>query len=432
MPAGRYAGRYYCTQNKLQSCVIRLFLCPSIVADSLNFLIVIRAHVNWRFIDVFFEQTHFNWISIPSRMTIAWHSRDWDSNHELNQLIVINRKRVPVEWSEMRFTVATFKFSECSRPVVIVVKTQKPKRKTKMEFAQSLDSFIRWFYACGLSCYPSFGGLSVRKAKNKRLANYIPTVVLMALTIAISMSIIVTTIWDRDSMCLREFAIILITTLIPMLTVIVFAAQVVFLSPHSGNICLLIKIFDGISMQKIAFDAKCFKRQFMGRVYVVLFAFALPFLFKMCFYKWATSAMVLCHFPLRVILLLIFIQTFFYIELLDHMLNCFVRHIEEQTTMKPTVETITVDDSSVQQLRIEIIQFEQMHFRLWSISEEVGKLFGWMIVIIGLQYSAWAIHNVFEVFRLFFVKGFAFHIGGKLGSTGRWLPNPILTFPFIC
>lgn len=298
-----------------------------------------------------------------------------------------------------------------------------------MEFGKGLDPFIRWFYACGLSCYPSFDGLSVRKAKDKRVANYIPTVVLMTLTIAISMSIIGTTIWNRDTLCLREFSIVLITTLIPMLTVIVFAIQVIFLSPHSGNICVLIKIFDDVSTQKIAFDAKSFKRQFKGRAYVILFAFMLPYLFKMCFYKWATTAMVLGHFPLRVVLLLIFIQTFFYIELLDHMLNCFVRHIEGQTTMTPTVETITVDDPPVQQLRTKIIQFEQVHFRLWSISEEIGKLFGWMIVVIGLQYSAWAIFNIVEVFRLIFHQGYALHIGGKLWSTRQLLS--ISTFSFI-
>lgn len=268
-----------------------------------------------------------------------------------------------------------------------------------MKLGRGLDQFIRWFYICGLSCYPSFDGFSKGAIKHKRFVHYIPTGGLVALAITTSISTYLYKFsTDPNIHTELKLTLILINTLSPMLTVVVCAVQTVFVSPYFAGICSHISIIESLSWRKCSFHSQAFKRRFMRKFSIFAFAFMMPILFSMFFnikiIPFAGTSM------LKALLLLISIQAFFYIDLLDHMLKCFVRHIDAQAA--------NTDDAShtAQQLKDEISQYKHMHFHLWEISAKINKLFGWVIVAIVLQYFAFAIFYVFWAFKMVYLEGY--------------------------
>lgn len=308
--------------------------------------------------------------------------------------------------------------SDCS--CWVITEAKATKRETKMKFERVLDQFIRWFYICGLSCYPHFHGFSFGTSKNKRLAYSIPTGVMVALTLIISASLLIDLIWYFNTFSTLTIANNIFQMLIPTITVIVFAIQLVFLSPPFGEICSLIRIAEHTSMQRINFDSIAFKRQFIRKVSVIAFAFITPYLSVLCF---SSRYRFLGNMALKAIVLMIWIQAFFYIEVLDHMLKCFIRHIEKKTTdtaMTTNVETIIADNSEAVQLKFQILQFQRVHFHLWSISQKINELFGSIIFIIVLQCFVWAVFIAFIIFQTFFWDGGSgFVLRSKLKCTHR-------------
>lgn len=274
-----------------------------------------------------------------------------------------------------------------------------------MEFCRSLDKFIRLFYMLGLSCYSSFGEFTIKKAKNKRFVNYIPLGLLAAITTIASISIIWDIVQVRGAngiglaMGSTQFAFALIDAFLPTITVIVFAIQIIFLSPQFGKICSLVSIVEHASTRKIDFDADAFKRRFIRKVLMIVLAFILPL--SSMFYSYGSWR--IAHFGvmgLKALVVLILIQALFYILLLDHMLECLIRHIQKQATaiMEPT----TINNSTTSQLKSHLMHFREVHIHLWSLSQRINEIFGWIIVIIVLQYFIWTTYNMFVAFRLIY------------------------------
>lgn len=276
-----------------------------------------------------------------------------------------------------------------------------------MKFGRCLDQFIRWFYICGLSCYPCFDGFSNGMMKSKRFVHYIPTGVLVVLAITTSISTYLYKFsTDPDVHSELNLTLILINTLTPMLTIVVCAIQMVFLSPYFAEICSQISIIERLSWQKCSFDSKAFKRHFMQKISITAFAYMLPIVVSMFF-----SIKIIPFFYssiLKALLLLVLIQAFFYIDLLDHMLKCFVRHIDVQAA------NTEMDSRTAQYITEEISQYKHVHFHLWEISEKINQLFGWIIVAIVLQYFAFAIFNVFWAFKMVYLEGASFELFRKM------------------
>lgn len=274
-----------------------------------------------------------------------------------------------------------------------------------MEFCRSLDKFIRLFYILGLSCYPSFGEFTIKRAKNQRFINYIPLGILAAFTSIASITIIWDVVQIRGANAIgltmgsTQFAFALIDAVLPTITVIVFAIQAIFLSPHLGKICSLVSIVEHASTRRIDFKADAFKRLFIQKVSLIAFAFMLP-LSSMCY---SFGSWRIAHFGvmgLKALVVLILIQALFYILLLDHMLKCLIRHIEKQAMA--IVEPTTINNSETNQLRNHLMHFREVHYHLWAISQRINKIFGLIIVIIVLQYFIWTTYNMFVAFRLIF------------------------------
>lgn len=274
-----------------------------------------------------------------------------------------------------------------------------------MRFGRGLDSFIRWFYFSGLSCYPSFDEYLVAKTKNKRFVKYVPTGVLVLLTI-------ITSINNCSGKNLPSYnpvdksglVVVFVNTLSQLVTVIVCVIQMVLLSPCFAEICSQISVIERLSWRKLTCNSKVFERRFMRHAYIVLVSFATPILFTL-YAKPLTFENFLVTTGLsilRAIVFLALLQAFFYVDLLDHMLQSFVRHVDmrAKTASSAAVQTVNFRSPATKQLTAEIFHFKVLHFNLWEISESINDLFGWTIVVIFLQHFSYAIYNVHYAFTV--------------------------------
>lgn len=284
-----------------------------------------------------------------------------------------------------------------------------------MVFGRELDRFIRWFYICGLSCFPSFDGFSFGKTKSSRLLNYTPTGGLVAFCVITSISVYIYQVfYDSNVHTQMNIWFMFFTLLTPTITVIMCATQMIFQLPHFREICLLLCAVERLTWQKFSLDSHTFKRHFMLKVSLMIFAYIMPILFSLCTNQWLISYFGVL--TLKAIVLLMLIQAFFYVELLDHMLKCLNRHIDGQVTntaMAATLETITAPNPSADQLR------------------PINEIFGWIIVAIVLQNFAYAIFNVAWTFAMIYLNGFLTEVLRKSTAPSGDFQPLVLTLPFI-
>lgn len=269
-----------------------------------------------------------------------------------------------------------------------------------MESGQGIDPFIRWFYICGLSCYPSFDAFLTAKNRRIRFVNYIPTGILFLLTVFTSIGTCMCK-YLYDPQILPSTSSLFINTLTAMVTVLVCSIQMVFLLPYFAGIFSQIHIIERLTWRKFSFDMNAFRRHFMQRAYITLFSFILPLVVKI-YGKPATWDTFIVAFglgTLRAFMFMILLHAFFYVDLLDHMLQCFVRHVNVRaSTVTPmAVHTISHRSPAVKQLTAEIFHFKQLHFNLWKIGEKINHLFGLTIFIVFMQHFSYAVYIVYIV-----------------------------------
>lgn len=280
------------------------------------------------------------------------------------------------------------------------------KDVTKMKFSRELDPFLRVFYVCGMSCYPSADAFSIRKSRNRRFVRYIPSVGFVAVSAMLAVIAYVYRNSDNpNSNCRLNLGIIFTKVTVAMITVITCATRSIFRSEDFAEIWSHIGAIERLAWRQLTYDSKEFKRFFLRKCVLTVLVFMFPRPFSFCFRD--RLLLLFSLDAIKAFVLLILIQPLFYIDLLDYMLKCFVRHIDAQATnavMIATVEAITIHDLTLHQLKICIGQYKQVHLHLWSISQKINQLFGWIIVVVLMQYFVSAISNMAWVFKLLFVK----------------------------
>lgn len=273
-----------------------------------------------------------------------------------------------------------------------------------MEFEQTRHQFIRWFYFLGMSCYPRFDGFPLEKTTNReRFMRYIPTGGLIALNLITSISFFMYKLINNPNILSdRNIFIIFINILAPMLTVIVCAIRMAFLGPQFAELWSLMNIIERLSWHRILFDSRTFKRRIFRKVSVIAFFFVLPIIYTVLFHGWFQISYV-GTVILKLLVLLVLMQPFFYIELFDYMLECFARHINEQATN--AAESTILGSPSAHRLKIKMTQFKLVHFHLWSISQKINELFGWTIIAIVLYYFMYLILSVTLALEYLYLGG---------------------------
>lgn len=277
------------------------------------------------------------------------------------------------------------------------------KLERKMNIGRALNPFIRCFYICGLSCYPSFDEFLTRRTKNKSSRKYIPTAALLAITVITSISTFAFKQF-RDSASEPSVNTIFVNISTLIITVLICAIQMAYLSPYFAEICSQISIIERLSWRKFTFDLNAFRSHFMRRACVTLISFIMPISVKVYLNPLSRedACVTIGLAILRALMFMNLLQAFFYVDLLDHMLQCFVAHVSLRAATATTaiVQTVNFRSPAAKQLKAEILHFKLLHFNLWEISEKINHLFGWTIVAVFLQHFIYAVYNVYFGYSL--------------------------------
>lgn len=269
-----------------------------------------------------------------------------------------------------------------------------------MEFGRGLDPIIRWFYFCGLSSYPSFDGFTSEKTKKWRFVNYIPTGGLIGLVISIGSFVFLTMAKQRPQFSIFVFLYVFV----PTSTMLVCAISAVFLSPYFAKICTKINHYEILSKRTFSLDPKAFLRHFMRRACIVLVTFMLPQL--VAFYRALDPYILITTVTIMKGLVdLALIQALFYVDLLDYLLECFVRHVRmraKHTELPTNDKKFNVRGQLVQELKVEICQYKLLQFELWKLSRNINRLFGWTfgaILLNNLFFTFLHMRNIYSQLR---------------------------------
>lgn len=275
-----------------------------------------------------------------------------------------------------------------------------------MPFGKSVNRIISFFYICGLSCYPSYDGFLAEENTENRLQRYTPTIGLIVLTTVTSITAITTRfLKDQHAKTLIHvlghsivFPVVLLLTLLPC------AIQMVFSWPSLATIWSHISIIERTWWEKISDVSKALRRHFMRRVYVMVIVFLVKILMSLFEKEFSLLSIfiVLCLNVLRALIFIVLTHAFFYIDLLDHLMHCFVRQIDARAATPTAVEITWKMKNSrtsvAQQLRADLMHYKSLHFRLWHISEKINDVFGGMICLIFLQYFVFSVYSVYKVY----------------------------------
>lgn len=276
---------------------------------------------------------------------------------------------------------------------------QSQSVKEKMKFERGLDKFLKLFFICGLSCYPSFDEYSTIKTKKERFVQYFPSVSLIGLIIISSMTICVYNFLSDDSVIKDFFTNILLRLLILFLCAVLTIRQ----WRNFAKICMHMRIIESLSWGQFYCVSNAFKRHFIRRVFVMLIPFLTAFMTLISINQMSSLTIILAI--VNGLILLALLQAFFYVDLLDHMLEGFVQHVDSRASNATAAAAKRINNfrsPAAYQLTAELFHFKLLHFHLWEISEKINQLFGWTIIIILLTYFYYSIWNVYVAYLSLF------------------------------
>lgn len=263
---------------------------------------------------------------------------------------------------------------------------------------------MKIFYICGLSCYPSFDGYWTEENAETRFGRYIPTVgLILVITVA---TITATTsqllIGLQDEWATYDRAMMFSLTM--MLSLVPCAIQMVYLWSYFAKIWTHIDIIERSWWREMSTVSTTLQRHFMRRVYVMIVLFLMKIAVSLCGrdINLTTIFITIGLHTLRAVTMLFVLQAYFYIDLLDHLLQGFVKQVDSRATTVTAVSAWNLKclrTPVTYQLRAEIMHFKSIHFRLWTISEQINHLFGGVIIIIFLQYFAFSVYSVYVAYK---------------------------------
>lgn len=301
-------------------------------------------------------------------------------------------------------------------------RTQWKKEPKKMQFERGLDKFIKLFYICGLSCYPSFDEYLTVKTKKERFVQYFPSVALIGLIIILLTTICMYNFLSND-LVIRRYMIHMILML---LILFLCAIQTIRQWRNFAKICMHMRIIESLSWGKFYCVSNAFKRHFMRRVFVMLIPFLTAYVARISKKQMPSLPYVVIIAILDGLILLVLLHAFFYVDLLDHMLESFVRHVDTRASTATAVVEKKMNNfhsPAAYQLTAELFHFKLLHFHLWEISETINQLFGWTIIIIFLRYFFYSIWNVYDAYSSLFRQPPYF-----FGLFRKWLSTAVDKF----
>lgn len=231
-----------------------------------------------------------------------------------------------------------------------------------------------------------------------------PTVMLLVLAIATTIVICGSRIGSEYGWDLSTITLLLNSSTLLISMTVCLLQMVRRSSSAFDDICLRIHHIECLAWQTFSFDVEAFRRHYMRRVYITIVTLILPIVTKLYGQPLTTHryVTVIGLIFLRAIVSTILLHAYFYIDLLDHMIQSFVRHINVRVSIEttPAIYTINFRSPATKQLIAEVFKLKLLHLNLWEISEKINRTFGWTIVVIFSQNFIYAVYNAFVIYTI--------------------------------
>lgn len=286
-----------------------------------------------------------------------------------------------------------------------------------MSFANVLGHFPKCFHFLGQSIFvPPADEITIFGAPNKfervhsNAFKYIPTGVRPILaTLAATTLCIYSTAFGEFTL-LSSFSKIAnaqlsMLLILDLVTAFVVAGQAFFLSSHYSKLYEQVHIIEQLSRKKFTWDLNGLRRCFIRKICITCAAFSTPYIAVM-FTKQINASFVIvitCDFILASFSLVTYFHALFYIQLLNHMLQTFVKYVEFRATTFPTSNVTTVHDrdTNVTRMKLEMYYFKLLHFNLCEFAQTINYLFGWVLLIYLLDHFLYTIYIFFQTAIIF-------------------------------
>lgn len=279
-----------------------------------------------------------------------------------------------------------------------------------MSFASALGDFPKSFFFLGQSAVSPFATQHTTiSARN--LLKYIPTGVILVLAISAAALLCsyATSFWEytilSNSSKIANIQLGVLLTF-DLLTVFIVAGQSFFLPSQYSNLHAQIIVIEQLSCKKFALDLNGLRRILIRQMCIISTAFSLPYI-AISFTKQITHNNLIimgCDSTLATLSLITYFHALFYIQLLNHMLQSFVKYVEFRATTFPTMNITTINsrESKFTFIKLELYYFKLMHFNLCEYAQTINHIFGWILFIYFLNHSLYTVYIFFQTCIIFF------------------------------
>lgn len=273
-----------------------------------------------------------------------------------------------------------------------------------MSFGSALGQFPKWFHILGQNIEASFANhIPTLNAKNA--VKYIPTVVVLALAIFAALLLCIFSNSFGDYALFSSFSKIANAQLavllgLDLLTALVVAGQAFFLSSQYSKLYAQIDVIERLSRKKFSWDLNGLRRSVIRKMCIICAAFALPYIIITCTKRITPAYIVImsCDCALASLSLITYFHILFYIQLLNHMLESFVKYVKLRPIAFTTTGVATINErgSHIIRMKLEMYYFKLLHFNLCEFAQTINHVFGWILIIYLLNHFLYTVYIFFQ------------------------------------
>lgn len=273
--------------------------------------------------------------------------------------------------------------------------------------------YLKWFHILGLTTFTPLGDHVMAFKSGKRfervrvnLQKYMSTTVLFLFIILVS---VVLCIYSNllgkytHSNGLSKIVITLMAVSLAFTVLIASIAvgQAYFHSALSEQLYTQIEAIEVLLRKKTIWDLKEFDRSMARHICCLAVVYLLPYIAIVSTKNPSKSNLIImsCDAALTALIQISYFHAFFYIHLLNHMLQSFVKHVELRATTSRSTYVTTVDTRSadLSAMKLEMYYFKLLHFNLWEFTQTINQLFGWILFVYLLGQFMYAVFIFFQM-----------------------------------
>lgn len=283
-----------------------------------------------------------------------------------------------------------------------------------MSFASVFGNYPMWFHILG-----QHNSLPPEQLLSPTARNYfrrvhgaglkhLPALSLSFFAIFIWTSVCCFSKFFTDYSISQSFSLVLMTILGLFLTLFLFLIllAVAFNFVFSSDFDLLymqINSIEQLARTRITWNLTDLRTYMSRLMFIVLAAHSLSYAEKFTKGQMTLNAMAMMYSVLimRIFTMFTYFHILFYLQLLKYTLNLLVEYIEERITTKSITNVLMIApcnaDNNNMLTKSDFHMIKLIHFKLWEFAQTINRIFGWIMLVILIQYFLFAVYIVFHV-----------------------------------